>query len=111
MILCDAGPLVSLIDRDEPNYEPCVAAMKTFRSSLLTTWPCLTEAMYLLQKHIGYPAQDQLWQYIEDGLLSVHMTSSEERARMRELMKQYQDSPMDFADASLGAAAEVLTEP
>ena len=28
--------------------------------------------------------------------------------RMRELMEQYRDAPMDLADASLVAAAEVL---
>ena len=34
--------------------------------------------------------------------------SNEEEERMQALMEQYQDTPMDFADASLVAAAETL---
>jgi predicted nucleic acid-binding protein len=38
----------------------------------------------------------------------VHDSTAEERARMRVLMRQYADTPMDFADASLVALAETL---
>lgn len=49
MILCDTGPLVALIDRDDLYHTQSVAALNTLPASpLLTTWPCLVEAMYLL---------------------------------------------------------------
>lgn len=35
---------------------------------------------------------------------------SEEQLRMRALMEQYRDTPMDLADASLVAAAEARVE-
>ena len=45
---------------------------------------------------------------MEKGLLIIHESSLAERMRMRELVAKYKDTPMDLADASLVAAAEVL---
>ena len=75
---------------------------------LLTTWPCLTEAMYLVYRAGGFLAQDELWGYLSDGLVILHTPEAEEWGRMRMLMRQYQDTPMDLADASLVVAAERL---
>jgi predicted nucleic acid-binding protein len=107
--LCDTGPLVSLIDRKDPDHARCVEAARHLPSGpLLTTWPCFTEAMYLLGRRAGRPAQDLLWTFFESGRIRIHVNTSEEFARMRALMVQYRDSPMDLADASLVAAAEVI---
>jgi uncharacterized protein len=40
----------------------------------------------------------------------IHFSSEEEQLRMQALMEQYRDLPMDLADASLVAAAEVLNQ-
>ncbi|HLM66436.1 MAG TPA: hypothetical protein VK358_02865, partial [Longimicrobium sp.] len=53
-------------------------------------------------------AQEALWRYWENGLLTLHLSGEGEAARMRELMQQYSDTPMDLADASLVTAAEWL---
>jgi predicted nucleic acid-binding protein len=75
---------------------------------MLVTWPCLTEAMYLLWRAGGTPAQEELWGYVGDGLVALHQPAEKEWQRMRELMRQYHDTPMDLADASVVAAAERL---
>lgn len=108
MILTDAGPLVALIDGDDPSHTKCASALVRLTKSLLTTWPCFTEAFYLLGSAGGHAAQDELWGYLEEGLLDIHVNSLHELRRMRALMRQYQDTPMDLADASLVAAAETL---
>jgi predicted nucleic acid-binding protein len=64
--------------------------------------------MYLLGRYGGFPAQEALWDYVEDSLLLIHVGSDEEAFRIRELMRRYRDTPMDLADASLVAAAEAL---
>ncbi len=109
MTLTDAGPLFVLFNRKDPDYARCAALLPRLRSPLITTWPCFTEVMYLLGRDLGHPAQDELWQFVLDGLLDIHPSSVPERARMRGLMQQYQDTPMDIADASLVAAAETLS--
>jgi predicted nucleic acid-binding protein len=75
---------------------------------LLTTWPCLTEAMYLVGEAAGHRAQEALWGYVDDDLVRLHDLGLAERHRMLVLMQKYYDTPMDLADASLVAVAEIL---
>lgn len=107
-MLCDAGPLVAIFDRSDKNHKRCLAVLATLVSPLLTTWPCFAEAMYLLARYGGQPAQDALWSYVEDGIVTFHVSSEAEQKQMRVMMQKYKDTPMDLADASLVAAAEVL---
>lgn len=105
--LTDTGPLVALVDKDDQYH---VQAAETLRRlpkvPLLTTWPCLTEAMYLLHESVGYSGQEALWRFVEKGVLGLYLPAEEEWRRMRELMTIFQDTPMDMADASVVVAAE-----
>lgn len=107
MTLCDTGPLVALVDRDDPYHNRCVAALAQVEA-LISTWPCFTEAMHLLRRSGGHRAQDELWGYWEDGLVELHLPAEPESRGMRALMRKYSDAPMDLADASLVTAAEQL---
>ena len=73
---------------------------------LLTSWPCFTEAMYLVGRQTGTAGQEALWGMVSDGFLKLWDLRSEQVPRMAELMRQYQDLPMDLADASLVVIAE-----
>lgn len=109
MTLGDTGPFVALIDEDDPHHGKCVQALNSLPPDpLIMTWPCLTEAMYLLGRAGRYPAQKKLWSYFQTGLVTIHIGSEAELQRMQVLMEQYRDTPMDLADASLVAAAETL---
>jgi predicted nucleic acid-binding protein len=65
--------------------------------------------MYLLGKAGGHAYQEALWQLVERGKVIIRDATLPEIGRMRELMRDYHDTPMDLADASLVAAAEVLS--
>lgn len=108
MTLCDTGPLIALIDADDPHHVRCAEALRAMTPPLVTTWPCLTEAMYLLGRAGGSAAQDELWGYLADGLVRLYLPGGDEWERMRSLMRVYNDAPMDLADASLVVAAERL---
>jgi predicted nucleic acid-binding protein len=108
MILIDTGPLISICDRGQANHKHCVETYKALNDELITTLACLTEAMYLLGKFTGWQGQEALWRLIEITPVSVHKISADEMERMKILMKKYQDTPMDFADASLVVTAETL---
>ena len=97
MILCDASPLVSLVNRKDPHHPRCVAALPKLSSPLLTTWPCFTEAMYLLYRYAGWPGQQELWDYITNKFLIIHFNTESEQRRMQELMERYRDIPMDLS--------------
>lgn len=108
MTLCDTGPLVSLFGRHDVHRIRCRKIMPTLSTPFVTTWACIAEAMHLLGKYGGHTSQDKLWAFIESGKLTIHEHTQIERQRMRFLMRQYSDTPMDLADASLVASAETL---
>lgn len=45
-------------------------------------------------------------QYVDPGVLHIHASHAAAQQRMRQLMEQYHNTPMDLADASLVATAE-----
>ncbi len=110
MILTDTGPLVALLDKDDGSHGDCVNVAKHLRTcTMLTTWPCFTEAMYLLGEVGGYRYQAELWKMKMLKRLMLHAFTHPEVERMAALMEKYYDVPMDLADASLIVVAESLS--
>jgi len=103
-ILVDAGPLVAVLDRSDRHHAACVGALRTIRGSLFSVWPVVTEAMCLLG--FSVKAQTALLEMIELGTLKILALDPGDAPRVRELMVQYRDHPMDFADAALVRVAE-----
>lgn len=107
MTLTDTGPLVALIDADDDQHARClIIASKLPAEPLLTTWPCYTEAMYLLGEAGGFLYQERLWNMLDSEKLNLLEFTTSETDRMKQLMRKYKDRPMDLADASLIAIAE-----
>jgi predicted nucleic acid-binding protein len=71
----------------------------TLNEKLVTVWPAVTEAMYLLRS--SWQAQSALWEMIERGVLNLAPLDEGDAHRMRRLMEK-----MDFPDAALVRVAE-----
>lgn len=106
MTLTDAGPLIALIDADDPDHGRCVQTLDRVRLPLVTTWPAFTEAMYLLGRASDWRAQNALWRLVQRQDLLVAAPSDAANTRAAILMAKYADRPMDLADATLVALAE-----
>ena len=53
--------LVALLDASDPSHLRCIRAGRTLAAGPLeTTWPCFTEAMYLLGSVGGYRYQERV---------------------------------------------------
>jgi len=103
-VLVDAGPLVALLDRSDQHHRACVEVSRRVRGPLVSVWPALTEAMYLLGN--SAEAQDALWDMLETRAVLLATLDLADVPRMRELMRKYRDRPMDLADAALVRVAE-----
>lgn len=103
-VLVDTGPLVALLDRSDPYHLSCQESLSSLDDSLVTVWPVVTEAMYLLRAY--WQAQDALWEMIQSGAVQIISLGIDDIPRMRELMRKYRDLPMDLADAGLVRVAE-----
>lgn len=107
MTLTDTGPLVALVARTDARHAQCVLAARQLSSGpMLTTWPCLAEAMYLVHKTDGWFGQQALWRMLQKEAIQLVDLNWADLFHMQELMEKYRDSPMDFADASLIAVAD-----
>ncbi|AVQ73618.1 MULTISPECIES: type II toxin-antitoxin system VapC family toxin [Microcystis] len=106
MILCDAGVLLCLVDRTQPQHKAYRNTVMRLAKPLVTTWSCLTEAMYLALHRGGWQMQKQLGQLLLDKLLVVYNIQESDFSRLLGLMEQYRDRPMDLADATLVLVAE-----
>jgi len=107
-MLVDAGPLVSLCDRNQPTHARCEAVLEASTVSIVSTWACFVEAMYLVGRIGGYRLQDHLWALLSRGIIRLHEHGADEPRQMAAFMDRYQNVPMDLADASLVAVAEAL---
>ncbi len=103
-ILVDTGPLVALFNRRDDDHAVCTETLKTLRAPLVTVWPVITEAMYLLA--FSNLAQEGLWQFLLAGTLLPLPLEYADLSRIRELMQRYRDQEMDLADAALVRVAE-----
>jgi uncharacterized protein len=104
MILMDTGPLVAFFDASGNTHRTCLDILKDLDGPLLTVWPVLTEAFYLLS--FSWRAQDNLLEFLARGGVEIGALERSHMARCRALMSKYKDLPMDLADAALVAVAE-----
>ena len=103
MILIDTGPLVAAFDPRDADHDACVLTLDTLGAKALTTTPVLTEAFQLLRQP---GRRTRFMDFVLDGGLRVATLDHPHLRRCFELMVQYGDTPMDFADASVVAVAE-----
>jgi len=109
--ICDTGPLLAYLNRNDPHHKWAVALMKDVRPPMLVCEPVLTELVYFLRED-GL-AVDPLFQLLEREAVRLDFDLSSHWPRIRTLMSRYRQ--MDLADASivvmteLHARSQVLT--
>jgi uncharacterized protein len=106
LILVDTGSLVTLFDPADGSHKRCVGQPKILKEPICAIPPVLTEAFYLLSP--GSTGCLRLVQFIAQKDLIVWFLDDRTFDRAFDLKVTYADRPMDFADASLVAAAETL---
>lgn len=105
-VLLDTGPLVALLDRGDPWHEPCADAWGELGVRCVTTEAVVTEATHLVGRGSGPPAL--VLEFVLAAKVPILGLDTEGHRRAALLMHQYQDTPMDYADATLVIAAEWL---
>ena len=104
-MLTDTSFIVATISENDRDHARCMKCASTLHEPLITTLPCITEAMHLLHTP---RAQEALMRQVEIGVVQILALTETDLLRAFELMRKFSDSPMDFADASLVVAAGSL---
>lgn len=103
-LLLDTGPLVALLDASERRHRDCTTFFAEWRGAVVTTEAVVTEAVYLLAS-AGVDGTKAIEFCLRGGAAVKPWTEGRAR-RASELMRKYDDVPMDYADASLVVLAE-----
>ncbi|GAA3362022.1 hypothetical protein GCM10017744_051070 [Streptomyces antimycoticus] len=53
MLIVDTGPIVALLNRNDPDHKSCAELLESHNGELLITPYVLTEACYLLAKYVS----------------------------------------------------------
>jgi predicted nucleic acid-binding protein len=97
--LIDTGAILALVDRNDKWHQRCVDAYNHNRLPWLTTEAVLTEVFHLVRRN---PGDDRpIWTLLHSGAVGISTIAHEELPQIHDLMAQYADRPMDFADATL----------
>ena len=98
-VLTDTGPLVAILSATDQYHEVCLQTVQGLRGPLLTCWPVITEAAWLLQSAPG--AFERLLRSISDGAVEILPFAGKEASGVGQIMKQYGSLRPQFADAVL----------
>jgi hypothetical protein len=98
-ILIDTGPLIAILSREDEYHDSCVTALRHMPGPLLSCWPVITEAAWLLRKS-SYAIQ-QLLRSINGGFVELLPLAGTESGAIAGLMKRYEDIQPQLADAVL----------
>jgi predicted nucleic acid-binding protein len=103
-VLVDTGPLVSILSQDDEHHERCVEEMKVLPAPLLTCWPVLTEAAWLLRRQ--RPALQGLFRLFADGMCRLVELDPPALPWIAAFLQRYESIEAQLADAALVYLAE-----
>lgn len=105
-VLLDTGPLVAFINKRENSHDWAVNEWKNIEPPLLTCEAIIIEACFILRDFYG--GQDTVMSLLNTGLIQISFRLSDEKGKVRELLKRYQNVPMSLADGCLVRMSELI---
>lgn len=97
-IIVDTGAIVAWFNVRDPHHARAAAFFAALRPNdrLVTTWPVITEACFLLERN-----REAFFDWLALAGMEVISITLEDLAAMRKWMAGYRDREIDLADASL----------
>ena len=103
-ILVDTGPIVAILSEADQYHERCSEEIDGLRPPLLTCWPVVTEAQWLLRH--DEQAVDGLFRAFDSGLLALLPVDDGAMPWLAAFLHRYRKIEPDLADATLVYLAE-----
>lgn len=97
--LVDTGAVLAFLDKNDRWHAACVEAFARVRFPLLTSEAVLTELFHFMGGR--FHLVEVAWKFVRSGALTLGTITDAELPALSQLMYQYRDRPMDFADATL----------
>jgi len=111
LIVCDTGPLVAAALGNDADHHASVelfSGMHLANRPMLVPGPVVAEVGYLLAREAGARVESAFLRSLADGDFQPVDLTSDDYARMADLVDQYADLPLGTTDAGVVAVAERL---
>lgn len=110
-LVCDTGPLLAALDRDDPDHALCVALLDSANQPLLVPTLVLGELHYWCAKLGLAEAWLTFLDDVDAGTWRLEHPTGADVHRIGELQTAYADLGLGVVDASVMALLERLSEP
>ncbi len=105
-IVVDTGIFVALFNTNDAYHDKAVSFIKEKNMLPFTTEAVITEVQYLF--YARREVQHDFLRLISESNIDVITFSKDDYLLIAELMKQYSDLPMDYADATVVRSCEIV---
>lgn len=109
-LVLDTGPIVALLDADDPEHAACVAMVAEVNEDLVIPVPVLVEVDYWLRKLFGQQAWHAFVEDVAGGAYRLHHIDEDQLVRASQLEAQYDSLSIGFVDAAVLTTCERLGE-
>ncbi len=109
-LVLDTGPVLALLDRNDPHHAACVAMVDGFNEQLVVPGATLVEIDYWIRKRLALDVWRVFAEDIRRGAYRLEPTTPTDVARAAELESDYSDLGLGFVDAAVVATCERLDE-
>lgn len=103
-VLLDTGPLVAILHSRDNQHEECVEQLREIKTPLLTCWPVIVEAAWLLRDSPS--AVQELLLSFNIGLLRLLPLDESAMPWLATFLRRYRKLEAQIADAALIHLAE-----
>jgi uncharacterized protein len=107
-VLIDTSFLVAVVFPKDANYAKAREARQKIKDTRIIAVPVLFELFYMITARIDYSEAIRTFNLIRSAPFQIEGLNEIDMIRMAEIMEQYQDAELDFADAALMALSERL---
>ncbi len=106
--IADTGVIVASLNKREKHSAWTLEQIRQLNSPLWTCEAVITEACYLMQRQ--HRGKEDVLALIERGILRIDFELQNETTAVKELMSNYENVPMDFADACVVRMSEMMND-
>lgn len=106
--ILDASFLLSVAHPREKTHHICKAFIPRLAQPFVIPVAVIPEVTHLLNKRYSHLAMRRFVKQLRNPIYRIEMVLDEDLLRIDELLEQYKDARLDFADCSIVALAERL---
>ena len=110
MLVLDTGPILALLDADDPDHARCLGMVETLAEDLVVPATVLVELDYWVLKVLGHDVWQAFVDDVAEGAYRLAQLDELDLRRAAELERTYEDLDLGLVDASVIALCERLGE-